>query len=184
LSEVWEYDAAVKSRFLRCNKSSVSMKDFWLSCGHHLTDRNAGGGLLVTDEFVKSYLARPELIPPPGACVAERALHAVLADPCRHIARKEIARSDAFDMTLDLTAGQRGLAKLDEVMTRWIKYMLAIDVEIEPVTEMRDVGFNWYLGLDACVPDPGDDTRQSAAYETPESIDRPADPASGTGQLR
>ena len=49
------------------------MKDFWLSSGHHLTERDAGGGLLVTDEFLKVYLARPELTPPPGACAAERA---------------------------------------------------------------------------------------------------------------
>jgi hypothetical protein len=264
------------------------MKDFWLSCGHHLTDRNAGGGLLVTDEFVKSYLARPELIPPPDACAAEHALHAVLlADPCRRITREAIAalfdadarenwdliiafrdrllqqrtleaayldlvrhgvgktpplflnqlvhlilrnvldgcddpfvlraaellfrpqrltmhegslisaddetiagtrntplsplismlglpaeaeidvmvednahtyweRSDAFDMALDLTAGQPGLAKLGEVMTRWIKHMLALDVEIEPLTEMRDVSFNWYLGLDAVGTQIGD----------------------------
>ena len=40
------------------------MKDFWLSCGHHLLDRDAGGGLVVTDEFLKAYLARPELTPP------------------------------------------------------------------------------------------------------------------------
>ena len=48
------------------------MKDFWLSCGHHLTDRDAGGGLLVTDEYLKVYLARPELTPPPEACAAEQ----------------------------------------------------------------------------------------------------------------
>ena len=264
------------------------MTDFWFSCGHHLTDRNAGGGLLVTDEFLKVYLARPELIPPPDACAAEHALHAVLlADPRRRIAREEIValldadarenwdliiafrdrllqqrtleaayldlvrhgvgktpplflnqlvhlilrnvldgcddplvlraaellfrpqrltvhkgsliaaddetiagtsntplsplvsmlgppteaeidvmvednahtyweRSDAFDMALDLTAGQSGLAKLGQVMTRWIKHMLAIDVEIEPLTEMRDVGFNWYLGLDAVGTQIGD----------------------------
>jgi hypothetical protein len=257
------------------------MKDFWLSCGHHLTDRDAGGGLLVTDEFLKVYLARPELIPPPEACAAERALHAaLLADPRRHVGGQEIAalldsdarenwelviafrnrllqhktleaayldlvrhgvgntpplffnqlvhlilrnmldgcedpfvvraaellfrqqkvtlhegsliaaddetiagtgnaplsplvsmlgppaaaeidvmvednaetyweRSDAFDMALDLTAGRRGLAALGEVMTHWIKHMLAIDVEIEPLTQLRDVNFNWYLGLDA-----------------------------------
>ena len=39
-------------------------KDFWLSCGHHLLDRDAGGGLVATDEFLKVYLARPELTPP------------------------------------------------------------------------------------------------------------------------
>ena len=58
------------------------MKDFWLSCGHHLTDRDADGRLLVTDELLKAYLARPELAPPPEACAAERGLHAaLLADP-------------------------------------------------------------------------------------------------------
>jgi len=264
------------------------MRDFWLSCGHHLTDRDAGGGLLVTDEFLKVYLARPELIPPPEACLAEHKLHAaLLADPRRRVRDEEIAalfdadarenwgfimafrdrllqqrtlegayldlirrdvgktpplflnqlvhlilrnaldgcddpfmlraaellfrpqrltvhegsliaaddetiagtdnapmspliamlgspteaeidvmventahtyweRSDAFDMALDLTAGQPGLAKLGEVMTRWIKHMLAIDVEIEPLTEMRDVKFNWYLGLDAVGTQIGD----------------------------
>ena len=60
-------------------------------------------------------------------------------------------RSDAFDMALDLTAGQPGLAKLGEAMARWIKHMLAVDVEIQPLTEMRDVKLNWYLGLDQRV---------------------------------
>jgi hypothetical protein len=264
------------------------MKEFWLSSGHLLTDRDAGGGLLVTDELLKGYLARPELIPPPEACPAERALHALLfADPRRRVAREEIAalfdadarenwelviafrdhlmqqstleaaylelvrrgvgktpplflnqlvhlilrnvldgcddpfvlraaewlfrpqrltvhegsliaaddetiagtgntplsplvsmlgppmeaeidvmvednahtyweRSDAFDMAFELTAGRRGLATLGEVMTLWIKHMLAIDVEIRPVTEMRDVTLNWYLGLDAVGTKIGD----------------------------
>ena len=68
------------------------MKDFWLSCGHHLLDRDEGGGLVVTDEFLKAYLARPELAPPPEACVVERTLHAaLLADPRRPVAAAEIA---------------------------------------------------------------------------------------------
>src|SRR3954467_9805165 len=68
------------------------MRDFWLSCGHHLLDRDAGGGLVVTDEFLKAYLARPELAPPPEACVVEKTLHgALLADPHRDVSRDEIA---------------------------------------------------------------------------------------------
>jgi hypothetical protein len=68
------------------------MKDFWLSCGHHLLDRDAGGGLLVTDDFLKAYLARPELAPPPEACAVERTLHAaVLAEPRRRIEASDIA---------------------------------------------------------------------------------------------
>ena len=68
------------------------MKDFWISCGHHLLDRDDGGGLRLTAEFLKAYLARPELAPPPEACPVERALHsALLSDPRRHIGADEIA---------------------------------------------------------------------------------------------
>jgi hypothetical protein len=68
------------------------MRDFWLSCGHHLTDRDAGGGLVATDAFLKAYLARPELAPPEGACAAERGLHAsLLAEPRRPVPANEIA---------------------------------------------------------------------------------------------
>ena len=68
------------------------MKDFWLSCGHHLLDRDDGGGLIVTDEFLKAYLARPELAPPGDACIPERTLHAaLLTNPRRPVAMSEIA---------------------------------------------------------------------------------------------
>jgi hypothetical protein len=71
---------------------SSANKDFWLASGHHLVDRDAGGGLVATDEFVKAYLARPELAPPPEACAAERALHTMLlAEPRRRVAGNEIA---------------------------------------------------------------------------------------------
>jgi hypothetical protein len=68
------------------------MKDFWISCGHHLLDREPGGGLLLTDDFLKVYLARPELIPPPEACVVEKTLYgALLADPRLAISESDIA---------------------------------------------------------------------------------------------
>ena len=67
-------------------------RDFWLSCGHHLLDREATGKLLVTDEFLKAYLARPELMPPAEACSAERGLHsALLRDPRQPIAASRVA---------------------------------------------------------------------------------------------
>ncbi len=75
------------------------MTDFWHSCGHHFLDRDESGGYVVTDDFLKVYLARPELIPPPEACSAERNLHAALiADPRRAVAASdiiEIADKDA-----------------------------------------------------------------------------------------
>lgn len=68
------------------------MTEFWVSSGHHLTQRTAGGGLAVTDELILAYLARPELVPPEEACAAERALYAGLtAEPRRPVAPAEIA---------------------------------------------------------------------------------------------
>lgn len=255
-------------------------RDFWLSSGHHLLDRDAGGRLLVTDEFLKAYLARPELVPPNDACASERELHrSLLRDPRQFVAASRIAtiadtdarenwqmmiswrdhlvkyrnleaayleivrrnirfphvligqlvhailrnaldecddvftlraaemffrpqklvigegsviavdeemessldrqprsplvellglpatldidllddatsasywqRSDRFDMALDLTAGRRGLAALGDVVTRWLSHLLAIDVAIEALTELRDTQLSWYVGLSA-----------------------------------
>jgi hypothetical protein len=71
---------------------TADARDFWLSCGHHLVDRDEGGGLLLTDDLLKVYLARPELVPPPEACVVERALHGTLnAEPRRPVSAAEIA---------------------------------------------------------------------------------------------
>jgi hypothetical protein len=264
------------------------MRDFWLSCGHHLLDRDGGGGLVVTDEFLKAYLARPELAPPPDACTVERTLHAaLLADPRRRIAAAEIAaiadadarenwglmiafrdrlaacknveaayldivrqgagttpllfinqlvhvilrnlldgcedtymlraaelffrpqrltvhdgaliaadeeviattiaqpvsplvamldlavpsnvdvlveansntywdRSDLFDMAFDLTAGQRGLAALGDVIALWVSHLLSVEVTIEPLVEASDVALTWYVGLDVEATKIGD----------------------------
>jgi len=255
-----------------------SRRDFWLSCGHHLLDRGENGGLILTDEFLKAYLARPEMTPPQDACRAEQELYKeMLADPRRLVESKQIAaiadadarenlevlvswrdhlarhvtleaaylaivrqglriphlfinqlvqvilrnaldgcedafmlraaelffrpqqlasyqgtlmaadqetasnmsagaqsplsallglrspeidvlsednaesyweRSDSFDMALDLTAGRRGLAALGEVVERWIRHLLAIEVAVEAVTDLRDVALSWYVGLD------------------------------------
>lgn len=66
--------------------------DFWVSSGHHLVDRSEAGGLLVTDDFLKAYLARPELMPPDEACPVERGLHAQLLEtPRARISGEEIA---------------------------------------------------------------------------------------------
>jgi hypothetical protein len=255
-------------------------RDFWLSCGHHLLDRDATGKLLVTDEFLKVYLARPELVPPPEACAAERKLHnSLLGDPRSFVASSQVAaiadadarenwqvmigwrdhlvkhgtleaayldivrhnirfphvligqltqailrnaldecedvftlraaemffrpqkllmqdggvtaideeteallgrrprspliallgfpaasevdmlddataasyreRSDRFDMALDLTAGQRGLVALGAVIRRWLSHLLAVDVAIEPLSELRNAPLSWYVGLDS-----------------------------------
>src|SRR5438093_1040387 len=163
-----------------------AMKDFWLSCGHHLLDRDRGGGLVVTDDFLKAYLARREVTPPPEACVAERTLHAVLlAEPRRpvdadHIAA--IADADARENWAvmiawrDLLIAHRtieaaylhlvraGMGKtpplfinqLVHVMVGWLRHLIAIDCRIEPLAAARGIDFTWYVGLDAQATAIGD----------------------------
>jgi hypothetical protein len=58
-------------------------------------------------------------------------------------------RSDRFDMALDLTGGQRGLVALGDVIRRWLAHLLAIDVAIEPLSELCNAQLSWYVGLDS-----------------------------------
>lgn len=68
------------------------MPDFWPACGYRLLDVDASGRLCVTDDFLRSFLLRPELAPVPESCASELALHeALLDDPARSIPATDIA---------------------------------------------------------------------------------------------
>jgi hypothetical protein len=68
------------------------MPDFWLHSGYHLADRDAAGKLLVSDDLLRAWWARPEVMPVEESCAAERALHAaLLAEPRRPVAAAELA---------------------------------------------------------------------------------------------
>lgn len=68
------------------------MPEFWVASGHHLTRLDRHGRMLVTDELLLAWLARPEIVPPPEACAAERALHRRLLDrPRAQVPEVEIA---------------------------------------------------------------------------------------------
>lgn len=75
------------------------MPEFWVASGHHLTRLDARGRMLVTDELLLAWLARPEVLPPPEACAAERALHARLVQaprsPVSHVELAALADPDA-----------------------------------------------------------------------------------------
>jgi hypothetical protein len=58
-------------------------------------------------------------------------------------------RSDRHDMALELTAGRRGHHALARVLERWIRHLLNVEVEAEPLTEVQNASLTWYVGLDA-----------------------------------
>lgn len=55
-------------------------QDFWRNSGFHLLERDAGGRLLVTDDFLRAYFWRPEVRPAEESCDSEIALHEALMD--------------------------------------------------------------------------------------------------------
>jgi len=67
-------------------------RDFWPSCGYCLLAQNADGHLVVTDEFLRHLLARPEFAPVASSCAAELALHGqLLQTPQREVAPAELS---------------------------------------------------------------------------------------------
>jgi hypothetical protein len=67
------------------------MTDLWPSCGYQLLRKGDDGRLHVTDDYLRLYYGRPELLPPPEAQAGERALHASLMDaPRREVTEAEI----------------------------------------------------------------------------------------------
>jgi hypothetical protein len=68
------------------------VKDFWRSCGWSLLDKTADGHLVVTDDFLRSLLQRPELAPVPESDAAELALHdRLLQSPRAEIDAQQLA---------------------------------------------------------------------------------------------
>lgn len=68
------------------------MPDFWTSCGYRLLAVDEERRLQVGDDFLRSFLQRPELAPVRESCAAEIALHQTLmADPRSAVAGGELA---------------------------------------------------------------------------------------------
>jgi hypothetical protein len=66
-------------------------RDFWRNSGFHLLERDASGRLLVTDDFLRAYLLRPEIRPVDESGPGEATLHRQLLDePRRPVAAPEL----------------------------------------------------------------------------------------------
>ncbi len=73
-------------------------QDFWRNCGFHLLERDAAGRLVLTDDFLRAYLLRPELRPIDESGPRERGLHAaLLAEPRRPVSADELTAIEDDD---------------------------------------------------------------------------------------
>jgi hypothetical protein len=68
------------------------MAEFWRSSGYRLVEIDAAGGLRPSDDLLRAFLLRPEVVPVEESCAAELALHeALLADPRLPVAEARLA---------------------------------------------------------------------------------------------
>src|SRR5437870_5647519 len=130
------------------------MNDFWISCGHHLLDRNDSGGLVVTDEFLKAYFARPGLMPPEDACAVEQRLHReLLAAPRRAVSPSEvteIADSDARENWQFVLAFRDLLLKHTTLEAAYLALIRAGPVQLPPLFVNQLVHVILRNALDGC----------------------------------
>jgi hypothetical protein len=57
--------------------------DFWRSSGYHLLATDADGWLRASDDFLRAYMLRPELVPVEDSCAEELRLHQELLEQPR-----------------------------------------------------------------------------------------------------
>jgi hypothetical protein len=75
------------------------MKNFWSQSAYKTLAPSPDGQLLVTDDFLRTYLLRPELSLVPESCAVEQSLHArLLANPRLDIPEPEIAQMADADI--------------------------------------------------------------------------------------
>lgn len=112
------------------------MHDFWPGCGYRLLSRNAQGRLVVTDDFLRSLLARPELAPVAESCPAELALHdALLASPRQPVSEQQLAALRDEDARANYAVWLRFRERLLAQPTLEGSYLqiFRADVDVPPV---------------------------------------------------
>lgn len=76
----------------------MSHLDFWPECGYAQLVRDDRGWLRPGDDYLRLFLARPELAPADESCAAERALHAALLEsPTHKLTAERLARLQDAD---------------------------------------------------------------------------------------
>lgn len=75
------------------------MTEFWRNSGFYLTTRNSDGFLEISDDLLRAFWLRPEVIPVEESCDNERALHELLMeDPRRDVSESEISAMQDADV--------------------------------------------------------------------------------------
>ncbi len=106
-------------------------QDFWRSSGFHLLERDAAGRLLVTDDFLRAYLLRPEIRPVEDSGPNEIALHEALLDaPRRAVAEPELVSIEDRDAQLNYRVWLEFRTRLLDAASLEACYRRLFDAEV------------------------------------------------------
>lgn len=61
------------------------------------------------------------------------------------------ARSDRFDLALEVSFARPGLDALCRVLEAWVRHFLDLAISIQPLQSVRDQRWRWHVGLDAAA---------------------------------
>lgn len=127
--------------------------NFWPTCGYSLLTQNAAGHLVVTDDFLRFLLERPELAPIESSCAAEIALHHRLMDaPRADVSSDALAQLQDKDAAENYAVWLRFRQRILALPTLEASYMaLFKGVDVPPllVQHLTQILLRHVLGEDA-----------------------------------
>lgn len=114
-----------------------TLNDFWPHSGLTLTQRDADGRLVLTDDFLRTWWHRPEVALVAESCAHELALHAaLLAAPRQAVGEAELAKfedADARDNYRVLLAWRDRLLAATSLEAAYLDIFRAGAVTVPPV---------------------------------------------------
>ena len=132
-------------------------RDFWADSGYPLLTRDSTHNLVVTDDFLRHLLQRPELAPIAQSCADEVALHErLLGEPRREVPAAELAALQDRDAADNYAVWLRFRARLLARPTLEASYLAlfqgeGVDVAPALVQQLTQVLVRHVLG-DAASP--------------------------------
>jgi hypothetical protein len=129
--------------------------DFWRSCGYRLLAPRGDGTLAITDDFLRSFLARPELAPIPESGSGELALHdALIGAPRRAVSPsllEAVEDADARENYAIFLRFRDRLVAADSLEAAYMRLFAGDGVDVPPpfVAQLTQILLRRILGDDA-----------------------------------
>ncbi|CAN1513687.1 hypothetical protein MCEREM21_00902 [Burkholderiaceae bacterium] len=131
------------------------MPNYWARCGFDTLTVSPDNQLLLTDDFLRTYLSRPELALVPESCPKERAIHQrLLNNPREVISQDEIEQMADVDIQANYAIWFRYRAKLLAASSLESFYMSLFEgegVDVPPlfVAQLTQIFLRHILGEQA-----------------------------------